>query len=184
MKYAVCVIASVFVLSACNKSPQVDLHNASVNEVAQAVRQSGMSNGSLVEPGLWQSNVTIREINIPGIPAQFADRMKQTMAENRQQVSRHCLTPGQATKPKEDFFGAEDKSCHYAQFTMGSGKIDIQMVCSEQGSTQTTAMNGTYTPTSYSVDMSTSAKGGERSGMSMKMHVDSHRIGECSGGES
>jgi len=183
MKLTVCVLASALCLGACNKSPQVDLHNASPNEVAQAVKQSGISNGTLVEPGLWQSKVTIQEINIPGIPAQFADRMKQTIAENRQQTSRHCLTKEQARKPKEDFFGGQDKSCHYGQFTMGGGKMDIQMVCNEQGSTQTTSMNGTYTPTSYSMDMSTSATGGEREGMSMKMHVDSQRIGECTGKE-
>ncbi len=184
MKYAVYALASVLALSACNKSPKVDLHNASANEVAQAVKESGISNGSLVEPGLWQSKVTIQEINIPGMPAQYADRMKQTIAENREQTAKHCLSPEQAKKPKEDFFGAQNKSCHYAQFTMGGGKINIEMACSEEGSTQTTMMNGTYTPTSYSMDMSTSAKGGEREGMSMKMHVDSERIGECTGGES
>ena len=184
MRYALPTAVSVFALVACNKSPQVDLHNASVNEVAQAVKQSGISSGTLVEPGLWQSKVTIQEINIPGMPAQFADKMKQTIAENRQQSSKHCLTAEQARKPKEDFFGAQDKSCHYAQFTMGGGKIDIQMVCDEQGSTQTTSMNGTYTPTSYSMDMATNATGGERAGMSMKMHVDSQRVGECTGKES
>jgi hypothetical protein len=184
MKYAVYVLAPVLALGACNKSPEVDLHNASVNEVAQAVRQSGISSGTLVEPGLWQSKVTIQEINIPGMPAEFADRMKQTIAENRQRTAKHCLTPEQAKKPKEDFFGAQNKSCRYAKFTMGGGRIDIQMACNEQGSTQTTTMNGTYTPTSYSMDMSTSASGGEREGMSMKMHVTSQRVGECTGGES
>ena len=74
-------------------------------------------------------------------------------------------TPAQAQlfggkkKPKEDFFGA-DKSCKYAYFTMGGGKIDIQMVCSEEGTTQTTNMSGSYTPTSYSMDMSSSGSGG------------------------
>ena len=184
MKYAVCVLASALCLAACNKSPQVDLHNASVNDVEQAVKQSGISSGTLVEPGLWQSKVTIQEINIPGMPTEFADKMKQTIAENREQTSKHCLTAEQAKKPKEDFFGGKDKSCHYGQFTMGDGKIVIQMVCNEGGATQSTSMNGTYTPTSYSMDMSTNATGGEREGMSMKMHVDSQRIGECKGGES
>ena len=184
MKPAVCVIACVLTLAACNKGPQVDLHNATGNQVAQAVRQSGvMTSDTMIEPGLWQSKVTIEEMNIPGIPVQFADKMRQSMADHKERSSSHCVTPEQVRKPKEDFFAGEDKSCHYAQFTMGSGKMDIQMVCNEEGSTRTTMMHGTYTPTSYSMDMSSQGSGGREAGMSMKMHVDSNRIGECSAKE-
>jgi hypothetical protein len=66
---------------------------------------------------------------------------------------------------------------------MGGGKIDAQLVCSEEGSTQTTNLSGTYTSTSYSMDVSSSGTGGDRDGMSMKMHVDSQRVGECTGKE-
>lgn len=181
MKYAVSILA-VLSLASCNKGPQVNLKNATAGEVTQAVKQSGVMNGGqMVEPGLWESKVTVQEMNIPGIPAQYADKMKQNMAEHQQHSSKHCLTPADVRKPKEDFFAGQDKSCKYQHFTMGDGKIDIQMVCSEEGSTQTTNMSGSYTPTSYSMDMSSNASGGEQKGMSMKMHVDSRRVGECSG---
>jgi hypothetical protein len=58
------------------------------------------------------------------------------------------------------------------------------MVCKQEGMTQTTNMTGTYTPTSYSMDMASSGTAGEQSGMSMKMHVDSKRVGECSAKDS
>jgi hypothetical protein len=181
MKYALSMLA-VLSLAACNKGPQVNLKNATAGEVTQAVKQSGVMNGDrMVEPGLWESKVTVQEMNIPGMPAQYADRMKQSMAEHQQQTSKRCLTPGEVKKPKEDFFAGQDKSCKYQHFTMGDGKIDIQMVCSEEGSTQTTNMSGSYTPTSYSMDMSSNASGGGEKGMTMKMHVDSRRVGECTG---
>ena len=183
MKYAVCVLACGLCLAACNKGPTVDVHNASAGDVAQAVKQSGVMSGVTIEPGLWQSKVTIQEMNIPGLPAQYADKMKQMMAERSQESSKHCLTPEEVKKPKESFFANGDKSCRYEHFTMGDGKMDMQMVCSEEGSTQTTNMSGTYTPTSYSMDMSSTASGGERQGMVMKMHVDSNRVGECAGKE-
>jgi Protein of unknown function (DUF3617) len=181
MKAAACVIASFLTLAACNKGPSVELHNATGNQVVQAVKASGvMTSDTMIEPGLWQSKVTVKEMNIPGIPAQFADKMKQSMAEHRERTSSHCVTAEDVKKPKEDFFGAQDKACHYARFAMGGGKIDIQMVCSEEGSSQTSTMTGTYTPTSYAMDVSSQgAGGGERGSMSMKMHVDSKRIGEC-----
>ncbi|WP_341631621.1 DUF3617 domain-containing protein [Sphingomonas agri] len=184
MKHAVCVAASIALLSACNKGPSVQLHNASGNEVTAAVKQAGiMSSDTMIEPGLWQSKVDIQEMNVPGLPAQYAEKMKETMAEHRNDASSHCVTAADVKRPKEDFFGA-DKSCRYEHFTMGGGKIDIQMVCSEEGATQTTNMAGTYTPTSYSMDMSSKGTGGGmQNGMTMKMHVDSHRIGECTGKE-
>jgi hypothetical protein len=182
MKQLACVAASVLCLTACNKGPEVNLKNASGNEVAAAVKQSGVMNGGqMVEPGLWESKVTIQEMTIPGMPAQYADKMKQSIAEHQQQTSKRCLTPAEVKKPKEDFFTGQDKSCKYRHFTMGGGKIDIQMVCSEEASTQTTNMSGSYTPTSYSMDMSSNASGSEQQGMTMKMHVDSKRVGECTG---
>ena len=107
------------------------------------------------------------------------------MAAHQQQTSKRCLTKEEASKPKEDFFATGDKSCHYGHFTMGAGKIDIQMVCSGEGHTQTTNMAGSYTPTNYSMDMSSQGTGGPAEGnMSMKMHVDANRVGECTGKES
>ena len=178
MKHAVYVFASVACLPACNKGPEVDLRNANANQVSQAVKQSGMmTSDTIVEPGLWQSKVTVLEMNIPGIPAQYADKMKAEMAEHRNQSSSHCIKPEDVKKPKEDFFGA-DKSCRYDHFTMGGGKIDIHMVCRQENMTQTTSMAGSYTPTTYALDMSSRGSGPQQ-GMTMKMHVDAKRIGEC-----
>src|SRR5438270_3946920 len=148
-KSAVCSVVSALCLAACNKGPTVDLHNASGNQVTQAVKQSGMmTSDSMVEPGLWQSKATVLDMNVPGMPPQYAAKMKQEIAEQRNQVTKHCITEADVKKPKEDFFGAE-KSCHYAHFTMGGGKMDIQMVCRQENMTQTMNVYGSYTPTTY-----------------------------------
>ena len=181
MKYAACVGISLLCLAGCNKGPTVDVRNASGNEVVQAVKQSGvMTSATMIEPGLWESKVTVQEMNLPGIPPQYAAKMKQTMAEHRQDSSKHCLTAADVKKPKEDFFGA-DRSCRYEHFTMGGGKIDLAMVCHREGTTQNMNVSGSYTPTSYSTDMAMNGAGGYEQGMSMKMHVDAKRIGECTG---
>jgi hypothetical protein len=180
MKPVVCAAVSVLCLTACNKGPKVDLHNATANQVSSAVNQSGvMSSDSMVEPGLWQSKATVLEMNVPGMPPQYAEKMKQSLAEHRNEASKHCITEADVKKPKEDFFGA-DKSCRYDHFTMGGGKIDIQMVCKQENLTQTTDMSGSYTPTTYSLDMSSKGTGPEQ-GMTMKMHIDAQRIGQCTG---
>ena len=179
MKHAAYALASVLCLTACNKGPEVNLKNVTANQVTQAVKQSGvMTSDSMVQPGLWESKVTVQEMNIPGMPAQYADQMKKSMAEHRNSSSRHCIKPEDVKKPKEDFFGA-DKSCKYDHFTMGGGKIDVAMVCHEEETTQNMNISGSYTPTSYSIDTSMKGTGGEQNGMTMRMHVDADRVGEC-----
>ena len=181
MKIAMCVGVSALCVAGCSKGPSVSLKNASGNEVAAAVKQSGvMSSDTMIQPGEWESRSTVQEMNIPGMPPQFADRMKQSMAEHRNQSSKHCIKPEDVKKPKEDFFGA-DKSCRYDHFTMGGGKIDVAMTCKEEDSTLNTKVAGTYTSTSYSIDAASNGTGGGQNGMTMKMHVDAQRVGECTG---
>jgi hypothetical protein len=183
MRHRVGLAAFIIVLGACNKGPKVELKNATANQVASAVKQSGvMTSDTMIEPGLWQSKVVVAEMNIPGLPPEYAEKMKQSMAARSNQTRSHCITAADVKKPKEDFFGA-DRSCKYQHFTMGSGKIDIKMICSSEGATQTTDMSGTYTPTRYSMNMSSSGTGSGHSAISMKMHVDSERVGECTGTE-
>ena len=175
------LIAGAAVLASCNKGPEVKLKNATANEVAQSVQQSGVMNSdAMVQPGLWQSKVTVQEMNIPGLPAEYADKMKQNMAAHQNDTNRHCIKPEDVKRPKEDFFGA-DKSCKYDHFTMGAGKIDVAMVCHRDETTQNMKISGSYTPTTYSIDTAMSGTGGREGGMSMKMHVDAQRVGECTG---
>lgn len=182
MRTLLILVTCATALASCNKGPQVNLRNASANQVSAAVRQSGLeSSAAMVEPGLWQSKVTVQEMTIPGLPPQFAAKMKESMAEHQQQASKHCLTQKDARKPKEDFFAGQDKACTYQHFTMGAGRIDIQMVCKEPETVQSTSISGSYTPTSYSIDMASTGSGGAQQGMTMKMHVDAQRIGECTG---
>jgi hypothetical protein len=183
MKYPACVVASVVALSACNKGPTVELHNATTQQVAQAVSKAGVMNSDdMVRPGLWQSKTVVEQMDMPGIPQQYLARMKQSMAEHKGDTSSHCIKPEDVKKPKEDFFGA-DKSCKYDHFTMGGGKIDIAMVCHQEDTTMNSHVSGTYTPTSYSIDTSMTGSGGHENGMNMKVHVDAQRVGECTGKE-
>jgi hypothetical protein len=181
MKHRILLISCAVALASCNKGPQVDLKNATGNQVTQAVRQSGVMNSdAMVQPGLWESKVTIQDLNFPGMPAQYLDKMKQSIAEHRNDTNKHCIKPEDVKRPKEDFFGA-DKSCKYDHFTMGGGKIDVAMVCHRENTTQNMNVSGSYTPTSYSIDTAMTGTGGDENGMSMKMHVDAQRVGECSG---
>jgi hypothetical protein len=181
MRHWVVPIVCAVALASCSKGAQVDVKNASVNDVAAAVTRSGvMTSGTMIEPGLWESKLTFKDVQMPDLPKNVAEQMKKSMARHREQTNSNCVTPDEVKNPKKGFFTGIDKSCRYQHFTMGSGKIDIRMICNVEGSTQTTDMAGTYTPTTYSMDMSSQSSGGHARGMAMKMHVDARRVGECS----
>ena len=182
MRHSIVLIACALPLAACNNSPQVHEENASVGEVQKEIAKAGAAD-SFVRPGLWESKVTLEEMNMPGMPKEVVEQMSK--ATGMVETNQSCLTPEEVKRPKEDFFAGDSKNCRYDHFTMGRGKIDAVMKCSSEGATQTMAMQGGYTPDTYNMQMSMKSEGGQghEAGMSMKMRVDAKRVGECTGKE-
>ncbi|WP_028969731.1 DUF3617 domain-containing protein [Sphingomonas sp. URHD0057] len=185
MKAAVLLIACALPLAACNKGPEVDEKDASVAEVAAKVRQSA-GDQTFVRPGLWESKVTIEKFDVPGMPADMAQRMKTMMAENQEHGFQTCLTAEDVKRPREDFFAGKNNQCRYEHFTMDGGKIDAAMHCGgKDGGTQVMQMAGTYSPDSYQMQTSMKLSGtGPQGGMNMSMRVEAQRVGECKQGQS
>ena len=180
-----CALSPALALAACDNSPQVSANNASAAEVAQKVREAGAGD-SFVTPGQWASKVTIEEFEVPGMPPEMARRMKSTMANFQERSFETCLTKEEVQRPKEDFFTGKNSECRYDHFTMGGGKIDAAMRCGgKSGGTQMMTMTGTYSPEQYTMRMAMKHDGGpaETAGTTMKMRVEAHRIGDCTGKE-
>lgn len=170
--------APFLILAACNSEPEVSVRNASVEEVANQVAEATGDEGNFIRPGKWSSTMTIEELAAPGMPPEFAERMKSTMGAG--QSAESCLTEEDAKKPNEDFFAGKNNQCRYEYFKMGDGKIDARMNCSQGAATQVMEMNGSYSPDTYRMRMSTTTEGASRTGgMTMKMRIDAKRIGEC-----
>jgi hypothetical protein len=182
MKHALAVIIPALALVACGKGPQVHEKNASVDEVAEKVRQA-TGGGQFIKAGEWKSVTTIQEMDVPGMPPEAAAQMKAAMAKNGAHEFTTCLTEEDVKQPKGKFFTGNDQ-CRYDHFNMSGGKIDAAMSCKADGAgTQVMTMTGTYSPESYSMQMSMKAEDmpGPTSGMTMKMKVDSKRLGACTG---
>ena len=171
------LLASLGLLAACDSSPEIKVDNARPSEVAAKVRAAG-GVAEFVRPGMWLSTVTIEEMSIPGMPPEFAAKMKEQMVKASNHES--CLTPEQAKKPKADFFAGVDKSCRYDHFEMDGGKIDAAMTCTHDKLVQKMTMAGSYSPERYDMSMTTRMEGGgAQSGTTMKMKVAARRTGAC-----
>ena len=175
----------LMLVAACDSSPEVDVKDANMAEVSEAVRESGIAGDDdfQVRPGKWESKVAILEMEIPGMPAGMQDSMKAMMAKHQPSSFTSCLTPEEAKKPKEDFFAGKDNNCRYDHFKMGDGKIDARMRCDQGEAVQTMEMAGTYSPDAYTMTVTTNREGGAGPGgeARMKMRMDAKRIGECDG---
>ena len=176
MKRVFLLLGLVLPLAACGSEPAVEEENASVEQVAERVREASNDQG-LIRPGKWVSTVSIDDVSIPGMPPEMAERMKEMVAKNRTVES--CLTPEQAKQPNATFFSGSDQ-CRYDRFTMRDGKIDAVMRCSHEGATQVMQMEGTYAPTRYTMRMRSVTEGGPSGEqMTMQMRVEAERTGDC-----
>ncbi len=179
---AIMLMLTMTALGGCNRSPSVEAHNASVGEVAKKVAAAGGAT-SFVRAGKWQTSIVIESMEAPGMPPQAAATMKSM--SSRAHVATSCVTPEQAKKPTPEMFSGGSGRCRYDRFTMGGGKIDMVMRCSGMGPGghigQAMTMTGTYDPDSYHMAMTSTTDTGapEMGPMTMKMHLDAKRIGEC-----
>jgi hypothetical protein len=139
---------------------------------------------TLIRPGEWQSDTTVTEMSMPGLPPQIQAQMKKVMTSQQTHSFTSCVTQADAKRPKEDFFAGKNNQCRYDHFTMAGGKIDAAMHCTSEGHDTTMKLNGKYSAESYQMDVEMNASGGPEGSMSMKSHTVSHRIGECTAKES
>jgi hypothetical protein len=176
MTRSILLIGLALPLASCGPGATVSEENASVEEVAEKVREASSDRG-LIRPGNWVSSVTIDEVTIPGMPREAAEQMRGMLTRTR--TAETCLTPEDAKQPDATFFAASEQ-CRYDRFEMRGGKIDAVMRCQQQGATQVMEMTGTYSPTSYRMDMISRTQGGPGGeAMTIQMRVEAERTGEC-----
>ena len=178
------VIACLLPLAACNKGPQINEKNASVEEVANKVQAAAGDQG-FVDPGKWDTKVSVLDVDIPGMPSEMAAQMKQTMGKMQEHNFTSCLTEEDVKRPKEDFFAGSNKDCRYDHFTMSGGMIDAALRCEgkPEGGAMNMTINGTYSRDSYEATMAMDVAGGREGGMKIRSHSESHRVGQCSAAE-
>jgi len=179
----VILIAGIAVLAACNKGPDIDVKNASVGEVAEKARAAA-AGARLVDPGRWETKVTLIQADMPNLPPQYAARIKETMAKVQGQTVATCLTAADLKKPTPEFLAAHTKNCRFDHYTMSGGKIDAQMTCTApQGGSMSVATTGTFSPDSYETTTVMTMSGGPGGARTTKSHTEAHRVGECKGDE-
>ena len=155
-------------LAACNSNEGVTAKDASVEEVAKAVAESDVA----LRPGRWETSVSMAGDATP-IPGAGKGGMAT------------CLTNDDLAQMDKQMMQKPMDSCKYDSFTMAGGRIAGAMSCNPaegEGPTMKMTMDGTYTPETYELAMTTEMSMGGRS-QSTTMQVTARRVGECDGTE-
>ena len=87
-------------LMAC-KERTVSAENASAAEVAAKLEAAG-AGAMKLNPGRYESTVTIDRVAIPGMTQEMMDRLRRAAPDK---PTASCLTPEQANRPAAEFFG-------------------------------------------------------------------------------
>jgi hypothetical protein len=161
------------------RTGQVDVRNASVAEVARQTRAAG--DRLRFQPGRWQTTTEVIEAEVPGVPPQMVDQLRQQMMAKSTITS--CMTPEQAQTPTEKMFGGEQGNCRFERFTMANGRIDAAMTCTGDARAQQQAANvtlkGDFTATTFDLESRIEAAPGSGPAIKMRSKVSAKRLGEC-----
>lgn len=127
------------------------------------------------QPGKYNSDITLIDADIPGLPKQMLGMIKKRMSRS----TEICLTAEEVEEGyKQALARTQDGECTYERFNATGGTIDAVMICESPNGPMTMTMNGTGTPTNSDVTMNVVGNMGQGEG-SMTMRVVQTRIGDC-----
>jgi hypothetical protein len=172
---------TLLMVTACGSEPEINLKNATAEQVAAEVKKSGIVGETRFRPGEWRVDTQVQDVVAEGLPPQVAQQMKTQMGSLSSDVQ--CLTPEQAARPSSEMFAGKKTggSCKYDSFEMADGRMKATMSCpNASGAKMSMTMDGSYSKTSYTVDaamrMDSPSPG---QSMTVKMQSKGTRIGEC-----
>jgi hypothetical protein len=124
-----------------------------------------------LQPGQWQSKVTIIEVRAPAAAAALAASMK-----GRQTLLNRCLSAAQAPGGLHLLFSGGKAQCRFTSFRLAGDQIDSTLVCTGPSGSTTTRSTGSFTPTSFDVTGIATTEG------AMKMTIRTRTTGKRTGG--
>jgi len=172
------LFASACLLAACSPPAQ----QQSANNAPSTGGSSQVNPvGTALQPGQYRTTVTILSMNMPGMPAGMAEKMRA-----RPNVSEDCVTSDDVAELTRKSLVNEESGQHCSEnnVTSANGRIQGTATCNNgDGGSYTMQMSGTYGSNHVEMDMNMSGQmpGGP---MTQQMHMVTDRIGECPAGST
>lgn len=167
-------------LAACGESTSADADGDGTITTDEVI--AATADMAKPEPGRWEVNSEVIEMEIPGMPPEMRD-MAKGMFANMFSSMNYCLTPEQAEQDPEELWKNTQGDCTWETFEMDGDSVNAKAVCQGgDGGTMRMTMSGTHTPTSYSSDNEMQIQTPQGDGV-IKVHVEGRHVGDCDGSE-
>ncbi len=173
---AALILVGTASLSACGKSGgDAETSAAPADKAVAAAAEVAFK----MEPGLYRTTINVTKAEIPGLPPQLMEKMKESMSKAASTES--CITPEHAAKGVEVMKEQMAKGdCQFEKFEASGGTIDSAFTCkSKEGMAMKVASHGTYTPTGSVVDAKAEMTGPGGKTMHIEQTVTTERVGDC-----
>ena len=172
-------LIAVLGLGACNQAAE---RGAGSGDAASKASAAAVAAEVHFQPGLYQSKIDIKQLEIPGMPPPVIAMMKSKMLEK---PLTYCLTPEDAAKGAEAMKQRLGKGeCKFDSFNAVGGKLDSRMTCQLGGKgTMQLEAHGTYTETgsvtASTMDMAPAGASGAAGKIQIEQVTTTTRIGDC-----
>jgi Protein of unknown function (DUF3617) len=181
MRYShILPIAALLVLGACSSSEDAaDAGGSEAEEMAAAAED-----GPTPQAGQYRTTMELLEISVPDAPPEMAQALQQGFGQGAQEANTYCVTPEQAaqsTSREEVLKNLADSNCTVDRYDQSGGRIDAALTCAGDGMMSgEVLLTGTMTETGSDMEMSFKMQVPQAGEATMRMHMVSERIGDCS----
>jgi hypothetical protein len=169
---AILTSVAVVMLAACSADPDTDGGGAVSMEAAADAAAASMPRP---EPGQYRATITMKGIQIPGLPAEMAGHGSGMTTTNE-----YCLTPDDVADGYQEMMKrGQDGQCTYERFSAAGGKLDAVMVCKTPEGGARMEMTGTASGTASEFDATMAMNIPGQGEGTMKFNAKHERIGDC-----
>ncbi len=178
MRTIIAASACLALLAACSDGGADTDGDGEITQ-EEMVAEAASGGDVKLRPGQWEHTVEFTELDMPGVPANMQDMVKQQMGSGI--TTTTCMTEEEANRPSADFFGGEgNDDCTYEEFDRSGNKMTLRMTCDAgQGGTAKVAMDGEFAADSFTLTMDNKVTGTQAGDVTMKGTVTGKRIGDC-----
>jgi hypothetical protein len=131
----------------------------------------GAGSAGGMQAGKWTMTTEVLDMKVKGMPAGMA------MPKPAPVTTSMCITADQAGAGPGGMMAKSTPGCTVSKSENSGGKLALEMSCQSAAGTVSTKVDGTYSPTEYTLNSEASTSGDHAT--TTKSRITAKRVGEC-----